>query len=354
MAENDGVATGAGGREDDRADRMLAAYRTHLESRRGLSPHTVRAYLGDARSLLDTLGPPASSTWPAGLDLALMRSWLATQVRAGLSRATLARRAASARTFTAWAASAGWLAADPGPRLMSPRVETRVPAVLAAEEAATLLDGAAERADDGDPIHLRDWAVVELLYGSGLRVGELVALDVADIDLRERLVRALGKGAKERVVPFGVPAARALAAWLERGRPELVRRVAAASAAASGKVSSSGKGSRSGQGTGNGAAVTPVSRGAPTSPLFLGARGGRLGPRQARDVVHRLTGLAGVRDLAPHGLRHSAATHLLAGGSDLRSVQEVLGHASLATTQRYTHVSPERLRASYSQAHPRA
>jgi integrase/recombinase XerC len=210
---------------------------------------------------------------------------------------------------------------------MSPRAFVRVPAVLGVEEAAVLLECARERAADGDPGAVRDWAVVELLYASGLRVGELVALDVADVDLQERLVRTLGKGSKERVVPFGVPAARALAAWLERARPEVVRRAAQAS---------------------------PKASPAPPQALFLGARGGRLGSRQAREVVHRLTMLAGVRDLAPHGLRHSAATHLLAGGSDLRSVQEVLGHASLATTQRYTHVSPERLRASYTQAHPRA
>ena len=191
--------------------------------------------------------------------------------------------------------------------------------MLSVDEASALLELAAERADDGDPVHVRDWALLELLYASGLRVSEVVGLDPADVDLRERLVRALGKGASERIVPFGVPAARALGSWLASGRPVLARRARV-----------------------------------PTPALFLGARGGRLGVRQARDVVHRLTALAGVRDLAPHGLRHSAATHLLAGGSDLRSVQEVLGHASLVTTQRYTHVSPERLRSSYVQAHPRA
>lgn len=321
-----------GGPELAPGEELLGEYRSYLESRRGLSPHTVRAYLGDARSLLDATLAPAtgSSGRSVELDLSALRSWLAAQVRAGRSRATLARRAASARTFTAWAASAGWLPGDPGPRLMSPRADTRVPDVLAVEEAAVMLDRAAERAGDGDPLHLRDWAVAELLYASGLRVGELVGLDVADVDLPERLVRALGKGAKERVVPFGAPAARALDAWLSRGRPQVVRRVTPAAPASGGGAGSS------------------------SAALFLGARGGRLGARQARDLVHRLTALAGVRDLAPHGLRHTAATHLLAGGSDLRSVQEVLGHSSLATTQRYTHVSPERLRASYTQAHPRA
>jgi integrase/recombinase XerC len=351
---------------------MLAQYRAYLESRRGLSPHTVRAYVADATSLLlslavepreagqapDGADAPADGVRPGrgggaadpvpgsvgsgygsgrdtgqrtaepvdprpmGLDLAALRSWLAAQSRAGRSRATLARRAASARTFSAWATRAGWLAEDPGPRLLSPKPDVRVPTVLTVDEAAALLDLAAERARDGDATRVRDWALLELLYASGVRVAELVGLDVGDVDLPERLVRAMGKGGKERTVPFGIPAAQALEAWIGRARPQLVARGTGAS----------------GQ----------------TAALFLGVRGGRLGARQARDVVHRATSLAGVRDLAPHGLRHSAATHLLAGGSDLRSVQEVLGHASLATTQRYTHVSPERLRASYAQAHPRA
>ncbi|MDD9206178.1 tyrosine-type recombinase/integrase, partial [Georgenia sp. 10Sc9-8] len=178
-------------------------------------------------------------------------------------------------------------------------------------------DVARARAEDRDPVRLRDWAALELLYATGVRVSELVGIDLGDLDLGERTVRVLGKGAKERVVPFGAPAARAVEAWSAHGRPALV-------------------GPRTG------------------AALLLGARGGRLDPRTLRGVLHRLTAVAGVRDLAPHGLRHSAATHLLAGGSDLRTVQEVLGHASLGTTQRYTHITPERLRAAYSQAHPRA
>ncbi len=319
---------------------LLAAYRSFLETQRGLSPHTVRAYVADAESLLGSLTRPA----PAGaspedpvpidldrLDLTALRAWLAVQSRRGRSRATLARRAAGARAFTAWAHRTGRIAADPGPRLLHPRADVTVPAVLAVDEAAHLLDVAAEQARDGDPLHLRDWAMLELCYASGVRVAELVGLDVTDVDLRERLLRTLGKGGKERVVPFGVPAAHALEAWLARGRPALLP----------GAAVPDGAGARGGR-----------PRAEPA--LFLGARGGRVGVRQVRDVVHRLTALAGVRDLAPHGLRHSAATHLLAGGSDLRTVQEVLGHASLATTQRYTHVSPERLRAAYTQAHPRA
>jgi len=309
------------GEQVHETDALLAAFARHLELQRGLSEHTVRGYVSDVRSLLASLAPegdqePAAVDL-AALDLTTLRAWLAGQAREGRSRATVARRAAAARTFCTWAHRQGHLTADVGRRLQSPRPDKRVPQVLAVDEAAHLLDLAEQVADDGDPAHLRDWAVLELLYATGVRVAELVGLDLDALDRRERTVRVLGKGGTERVVPFGVPADRALGEWLERGRPELV---------------------------------------APGSPpaVFLGARGGRLGVRAVRERVHRLTALAGVRDLAPHGLRHSAATHLLAGGSDLRTVQEVLGHASLATTQRYTHVTPERLRAAYTQAHPRA
>src|SRR5690606_5527957 len=228
-----------------------------------------------------------------------------------------ARRVAAVRTFSAWAARAGHLPADVGARLRSPRPDRHLPVVLDVPDAGRLLDAARERADEDEPIGLRDWAALELLYASGVRVSELGGIDIGDVDLAERTVRVTGKGDKQRVVPFGVPAGRALTAWLDRGRPRLV-------------------GPRTGR------------------ALFLGVRGGRLDPRTLRGQVHRLAAQAGVADLAPHGLRHSAATHLLAGGSDLRTVQEVLGHASLSTTQRYTHVTPERLRAAYTQAHPRA
>jgi len=317
-------------------DALLDAFGRHLALQRGLSEHTVRGYLSDVRSLLLDLAQAQARGAPrtadlagaeageaprtvdlARLDLAALRAWLAGQARAGRTRSTVARRAAAARTFSTWAHRQGHLAEDVGQRLLSPRPDRRVPQVLAVDEAAHLLDLAARRADDGDPVHLRDWAVLELLYATGVRVAELVGIDLDAVDRRERTVRVLGKGGTERVVPFGVPADRALGEWLTRGRPALVT------------------------------ATSPPA-------LFLGARGGRLGVRAVRESVHRLTALAGVRDLAPHGLRHSAATHLLAGGSDLRTVQEVLGHASLATTQRYTHVTPERLRAAYTQAHPRA
>ena len=330
-------------------DALLDAFGRHLALQRGLSEHTVRAYLGDVRSLLGTIGAPsdggdssdgddgerdrgsegasagqavddggsADVVDLAGLDLSRLRAWLATQSRAGRARATIARRAAAARGFTAWAHRQGHLEDDVGIRLQSPRPDRRVPEVLETDEATVLLDVAGRLAEDGTPAALRDWAVLELLYATGVRVSELVGLDLGSVDRSERTVRVLGKGGAERVVPYGIPADRAVGQWLERGRPTLVT-------------------------------------GASPSALFLGARGGRLGARAVRERVHALTALAGVRDLAPHGLRHSAATHLLAGGSDLRTVQEVLGHSSLATTQRYTHVTPERLRAAYRQAHPRA
>jgi integrase/recombinase XerC len=229
----------------------------------------------------------------------------------------LARRAAAARTFFKWAEHTGRMPVDPSLRLVAPRRTRSLPAVLKQAEAGELLDLAALRADDDDPIHRRDRAILELLYASGIRVGELVALDVDDVDDTQRTVRVMGKGGKERVVPFGLPAARAIDEWL-RVRGQLAQ-------------------ARSGP------------------ALFLGRRGGRVDARQVRTLVHELLShLPDAPDLGPHGLRHSAATHLLEGGADLRMVQELLGHASLATTQIYTHVSVDRLRKSYQQAHPRA
>jgi integrase/recombinase XerC len=295
----------------------LEAFETHLAVELGRSPHTVRAYTADVARLLRYARAQGAALL-ADLDLTDLRGWLALEGRDGRARSTVARRAASARVFTAWATARGLLPSDPGDRLASPSAPRALPGVLKQSEAAALLDVAEVAADDGDPIHLRDRLALELLYATGMRVGELVGLDVDDVDPGRRTVRVLGKGAKERVVPYGVPTQRAIDDWLERGRPAL-----------------SG----------------PTSGGA----LLLGARGGRLDPRTAREVVHRmLRHVEGAPDLGPHGLRHSAATHLLEGGADLRSVQEILGHATLATTQIYTHVSVERLRATYEQAHPRA
>jgi integrase/recombinase XerC len=298
----------------------LAAFGRHLGAERGLSPHTVRAYLGDVGTLL-AHASDAGCVDLADLDLGELRSWLAQQHRAGHARATVARRAAAARAFTAFAHRQGWLTADPGSALGAPRVPKRLPSVLDQRQMAAALI-AAGRTGEVDAIEaamaLRDTAIMELLYAAGIRVSELCGLDTGDVDDDRRTVRVLGKGSKERVVPVGIPAQRAVAAWLTGGRPALARPHAGPA-------------------------------------LFLGARGGRVDPRTVRRVVHaRLAATDGVPDTGPHGLRHTMATHLLEGGADLRSVQEMLGHASLATTQIYTHVSADRLAAVYRQAHPRA
>ncbi len=292
----------------------LDGFVAHLRDERGCSPHTVRAYRGDIVDLLDYCSMKGVAE-PAAITLAHLRGWLALQSAHGRSRSTIARRAASARAFTAWCVRRGLATADPGDRLSSPQAGRTLPAVLDAAEAAALMDHAAVAADDGAAVALRDRAILELLYATGIRVSELCAVDIDDIDHSRRTVRVRGKGDKERTVPFGVPAKNAIDDWLR------VRAVIATHAGAA---------------------------------LFVGARGGRIDPRTVRTAVHRLAVEAGVPDVAPHGLRHTAATHVLEGGADLRTVQELLGHATLATTQRYTHVSVERLRATFALAHPRA
>lgn len=296
---------------------VVAQFVQFLAAERGRSPHTVRAYAGDVTQLLAWCAEQGARG-VEDLDVMLLRGWLAHLSAAGLARSTLARRASAARTFTAWAHRTGRAGSDPGARLRSPRPQQHLPVVLRADQAARLLEVAGVRADDGSPAHLRDRAALELLYATGIRVGELVGMDVDDVDLGRRTVRVVGKGDRQRVVPMGLPAEQAVRAWLTSGRPRL-------------STSTSGP------------------------ALLLGARGGRWDQRQVRTVVHdALSCVPDAPDGGPHALRHSAATHLLDGGADLRSVQELLGHASLATTQVYTHVSVERLRRSYQQAHPRA
>jgi len=306
----------------------LAAFERHLRSERSLSPHTVRAYAGDIRSLLEHASRQGANA-PGALGLAELRGWLAVQHESGATRATLARRGAAARTFTAFAHRRGWLATDPGPRLGTLKTRRTLPHVLRQDEMAAVLTGleragrqaeaaAGAAAAAEAAVALRDAAVLELFYATGIRVSELCGLDAGHLDHDRRTVRVRGKGDKERTVPVGVPALRAVIRWLAAGRPVLAT-------AASGTA------------------------------LFLGVRGGRLDPRTARRIVHeRLRAAGTTRDTGPHGIRHSAATHLLEGGADLRSVQEILGHSSPATTQIYTHVSIERLKSSYRQAHPRA
>jgi integrase/recombinase XerC len=374
-------------------DAALTAFRCHIEAERGLSRHTVRAYIGDVSSLL-RYAATAGVTALDEMDIGLLRGWLGQQHGSGSSRSTLARRAAAARTFTAFACARGLMGADPGPLLGTPKAPRRLPDVLSQNQVSAVLearnartgeggrgrrgpgegrhgdggsgdggpggsgrgegpgkpmaDGRAARGQPGGAgrrygalgqgagfgqgaevgrdaagreeaaLALRDAAIMELLYGTGIRVSELCGLDLGDLDEGRHTVRVLGKGGRERTVPAGIPAVRAVSAWAREGRPVIV-------------------GPRSG------------------FALFLGARGGRIDPRTARRVVHAsIAAVPGTPDIGPHGLRHAAATHLLEGGADLRSVQEILGHASLTSTQIYTHVSVERLQSAYRQAHPRA
>lgn len=296
---------------------VLGEYERHLAVERDLTAHTVRAYLTDVHGLLEHAARLGGAE-VTDLDLRTMRSWLAKQQTMGRSRTTIARRATAGRVFTAWLARTGRIPGDVGASLGSPKAHKSLPPVLRADEAADLIRTAAEHADDGSPTGLRDVAMLELLYATGIRVGELVGLDVDDVDRERNVVRVFGKGRKERTVPFGRPAARALDFWVRHGRPALAVEGSAAA-------------------------------------LFLGARGKRIDQRAVRTMVHRrIAEVPGAPDIGPHGLRHTAATHLLEGGADLRSVQELLGHASLATTQLYTHVTTDRLRRAYQQAHPRA
>jgi len=299
---------------------ILDEFDEYLALQCGRSAHTRRAYLGDLRSLRAFLDGQRNGEG-IGLDalnLPVLRSWLAASAGAGAARTTLARRTSAVKAFTAWAARRGLLTADPAARLQVPKAHRTLPAVLRQDQAQQAMAAAKSGADQGDPLALRDRLIVEMLYATGIRVSELCGLDIDDVDTRHRLVRVLGKGNKQRTVPFGGPAAEALHGWLTDGRPALVT-------AESGPA------------------------------LLLGVRGRRLDVRQARTVVHQtVAAVAGTPDMGPHGLRHSAATHLLEGGADLRVVQELLGHSSLATTQLYTHVAVSRLRAVHDQAHPRA
>ena len=289
------------------------AFALYLAAERNRSAHTVRAYTGDVVSLLDHAVRMGHCD-VGDLTLPVLRSWLARLRTVGAARTSLARRAAAARTFTGWAYRERMLATDTGATLTSPKATRPLPGVLRTDQAAHLVDAPPA---DGDPVHLRDRLTLELLYATGIRVSELCGTDVDDVDQARHLVRVLGKGARERSVPYGLPAQRALTSWLRHGRPALA-------------------GPHSGP------------------ALLLGARGGRLNPTTVRRLVAGYAEAAGLPHTSPHGLRHSAATHVLDGGADLRSVQELLGHASLASTQIYTHVSIERLRGAYRQAHPRA
>jgi integrase/recombinase XerC len=294
----------------------------HLAAVEGRSEHTVRAYLGDVVSLLDFAAREGRATL-TDLDITVLRGWLAARMSGGAARTSQARRAAAVRAFTAWAHRAGRAPADPGAQLASPRAHRGLPTVLRADQAADLMTARPGPAPSDDEqqktraLAVRDRAVLEMLYATGVRVNELCTLNRSDVDASRQVIRVLGKGAKERAVPYGHPARDALDDWLRQGRPVLLAR---------------------------------TSRDA----LFLGEKGGRLQPTVVRRIVARAAQAAGLPHTSPHDLRHSAATHLLDGGADLRAVQELLGHSSLSSTQIYTHVSTDRLRAAFKQAHPRA
>ena len=294
------------------------AFLKYLESERNLSVHTIRAYLGDLDSFFEHLDKLDITDF-SKLELSHIRSWLANQQVKGGARTTLSRRAVSIRLFTKWATKQGFLSKDVGATLATPKGARTLPDVLNVADAGLAMDALATRvAEEDGPISKRDCAMVEVLYASGARVSELCGLDLQDIDYERNTIRVIGKGNKERTIPLGNPAMRALDAWLKDGRPSLA-------------------GEKS------------------ERAVFLGARGKRIDQRTVRTVVyHALEALEGAVKLGPHALRHSAATHLLEGGADLRTVQEILGHASLATTQIYTHVSTERLQKAFKQAHPRA
>ena len=294
------------------------AFEKYLDSERSLSVHTVRAYMGDLDSLLEHLERLNLAEFKE-LELTHVRSWLANLQVKGGARTTLSRRAVSIRLFTKWAAKKGFLEKDIAQNLATPKGHRTLPGVLTSTDTTIAMDSLATRvAEEGTPQSLRDCAMVELLYATGARVSELCGLDLDDINYERNTIRVLGKGNKERTIPIGAPAMRAVEAWLKDGRETL---------------------------------VTNNSEGA----VFLGMRGKRIDQRAVRTVVYEaLTALERVELMGPHALRHSAATHLLEGGADLRTVQEILGHASLATTQIYTHVTTERLQKAFKQAHPRA
>jgi integrase/recombinase XerC len=320
-------------------DRAIDGFARFLATERGFADNTVRAYTADLAGLA-TFAEHRGVDVVEELSLELLRDWLWEGTEAGLARATIARRSASARGFTAWLTRQGTLPSDPAVRLRSPKPGRTLPRVINRSQMQALLDRLEAAAAAGDAVAVRDLAIIELLYASALRVSELVGLDTEDVDLDRLTVRVTGKGDKQRVVPFGVPAQRAIVRYLRAARPVLAAALpATADTALPASV----------------ATRMPTASGPAPAALFLGAHRKRLGVRAVyRIVAGLLATLPGTGPSGPHALRHTAATHLLDGGADLRAVQEMLGHASLGTTQIYTHVSAERLQQSYRLAHPRA
>jgi integrase/recombinase XerC len=295
---------------------LIAQYEEHLALVRNLADNSIKGYVSDLESFLkhiETLGIGEFKD----LTITHIRSWLADLTDKGAVRSTIARRIVSIRAFTYWAASQGWITEDIGQSLAIPKAHRTLPDVLDLADTQIVLDSMAQRAgEEPTPINLRDLAMIEVLYASGIRVSELCGLNSSSIDTARNTLQVIGKGDKERVVPLGIPAMRALQNYIAQGRPLLMNEKS-------------------------------------ESAIFLGSRGKRIDQRSVREVVYGAMAAVG-STMGPHGLRHTAATHLLEGGADLRTVQEILGHSSLATTQIYTHVSPQRLQTAYQQAHPRA
>ena len=301
-------------------ERLLEAWETYLRANAVVSPHTLRAYIGDLHSFLENTDTDELTVENVNdvVTLRAIRMWLADELRKGNSRSTVSRKTASIRSFTAWAHRRGYLTTDPGLLVTSARGDQKLPQVQTVSDTERLLACAALQAsDDSTPAAVRDWAILETIYATGMRVSEVCSLDTTSIDQQGMTLRVIGKGNKERIVPFTRTCLNALQRWLNGPRQELAHPEA-------GKA------------------------------LFVGDKGKRIDPRVIRGMLHRMCARAGVRDIAPHALRHTAATHILGGGADLRAVQEMLGHSSLQTTQRYTHVDAQRLSAIYRQAHPRA
>lgn len=288
----------------DEAIEDFADFQLHVKGR---AKATVRGYRADLKNLAQDIATFAD------FNLNNLRQWLGNAVAEGKARATLARRTASVKAFSTWAEREGYLSRDVAARLVTPKVGQHLPTVMAPQQASELVGNAVS----ADEAHFqRDSAILELLYATGMRVAELVGLDLGDVDFERSTARVTGKGNKQRVVPFGAAATDALQQWIDGGRIELAR-----------------EGTRA---------------------IFVGSRGARIDQRQVRRIVEKAAAVTGTSGLTPHGVRHLAATHLLEGGADLRMVQELLGHSSLSTTQIYTHVSTQRIKQVYSQAHPRA
>ena len=295
---------------------LIAQYEEHLAMVRNLSDNSIRGYVGDLESFLAHMEKLKVLEFK-DLTIEHIRSWLVNLQTTGVARSTLTRRIVSIRAFTNWAASNGWLTSDLGANLSIPKAHRTLPEILDVDEAAQILKALEVKAgEEVSAVNLRDLAMLEVLYASGIRVSELCGLNLGDIDASRNTLSVIGKGDRQRVVPLGIPAMKALQNYLSNGRSEFLNNKSA-------------------------------------DAVFLGSRGKRIDQRTVREVVYEAMKAVGAT-MGPHGLRHSAATHLLEGGADLRTVQEILGHASLATTQIYTHVSPERLQSAYKQAHPRA